>query len=31
MKEFGPKLGQKLKELMEEKKFFMKKITVKST
>ena len=31
MKEFGPKLDQKLKELMEEKKFFMKKITVKST
>ena len=29
MKEFGPKLGQKLKELMVEKKLFMKKITIK--
>ena len=29
MKEFGPKLDQKLEELMMEKKFFMKKITVK--
>ena len=29
MKEFGPKLDQKLKELMVEKKFSMKKITVK--
>ena len=28
MKEFGPKLDQKLKELMMEKNFFMKKITV---
>ena len=29
MKEFGPKLDQKLKELMVEKKIFMKKIIVK--
>ena len=29
MKDFGPKLDQKLKELMVEKKFFMKKVTVK--
>ena len=29
MKEFGPKLDQKLKELMLGKKFFMKKIIVK--
>ena len=31
MKEFGPKLDQKLKELMMEKKFFMKKIILKLT
>ena len=31
MKEFGAKLNQKLKELMVEKKFYMKKVTVKLT
>ena len=30
MKDFGPKLDHKLKELMAEKNFFTKKITVKS-